>query len=147
MRVPEKGAFHKHGIFRVCEFLVRRTRLGAPVHYEKGSTTLYKKVAWGAQCTCSARVLNLHLYSFFQRFWPNLWSHGVQTGWVAYHHGLARVIVLSDPERCKVNVPYGGGALSIRGIFPIDNFFEPATPNSIVVTLDKIIRTLCEEVI
>ena len=111
-RAREGGHFIHLGSSNCAKFWVRHSKLATPVHYEKVITTPYKKLTCGAHCTCSARALSLHLYSFFQGFWPNFWSHRVQIWWVVCHHGWARAIVLLGPEQCKVHLPYGGGALN-----------------------------------
>ena len=55
--------------------------------------------------------------------------------------------MLPGLERCKVHLPYGGGALNLRGIFLVVFFLASYTKLGIVVNLGEITRTLCEDVI
>ena len=109
-RAREGGTSYTWDLPSVWNFeLAHQTRYTSTL-WEMFITTLYQKLNFGVHYTCSARALSLHLYSFFQGFWPILWSHRFQIWWVTCHHGWTQALgfVLSDTG---TNTEVGGSNL------------------------------------
>ena len=63
----------------------------------------------------------------------------------AERHWLARAIAVTGAEGCKVHVKKGVRALSTLGILRVGNILTSYTKLGILANLEKMIKTLCEE--
>ena len=101
----------------------------------------YKKLAWGAHCTCWARAHYLHLCLFSQGYRPNQWTDTTQTLWSNSHHGWAGAIVVNGDEWHMRHVPEGKNCLNM-GSSEFVNFLASDTKLGTLAQLNKGTTTL-----